>query len=224
MRKNKDAVWVIIPAYNEASRIGKVLEGVKSITSNIIVVDDGSKDDTCNVAKVHKVKCVKHIINLGKGAALKTGCDYAYNQHANVMVVIDADGQHKPKDIKKLLNAIEKVDVVFTYRTFDKNMPWVFRFGNWFINKSINWLYHIDLKDTQCGFRCFSGKVYPMLRWRASDYAMESEMIANAGKHNLSYVQVPIETIYEDRCKGTTIFDGIKIVINLFFWKFRKMS
>jgi hypothetical protein len=81
-------------------------------------------------------------------------------------------------------------------------------------------LYGISLNDTQCGFRAFSKDAYKKIRWNASDYSMESEMISRTGKQKLKYVQIPIETIYSDRYKGTTVIDGIKIVLNMFWWKF----
>ena len=80
-------------------------------------------------------------------------------------------------------------------------------------------LYGIQLNDTQCGFRAFTSDAYKKVRWNSSDYSMESEMIARAGKQNLKYVQIPIETIYSDRYKGTTIVDGMKIVMNMIWWK-----
>ena len=98
-------------------------------------------------------------------------------------------------------------------------MPFVLRFGNWFISGVVRILYGISLKDTQCGFRAFSQLAYKKIRWNASDYSMESEMISRAGKQRLKYAQIPIGTIYSDKYKGTTIIDGIKIVLNMVWWK-----
>ena len=83
-------------------------------------------------------------------------------------------------------------------------------------------LYNVELHDTQCGYRAFTSDAYKKIRWKASDYSMESEMIANIGKNKLSYTQIPIKTIYVDRYKGTTIIDGIKIVLNMIWWKITK--
>jgi hypothetical protein len=101
-------------------------------------------------------------------------------------------------------------------------MPIVFRIGNKFINYATKFLYNMDLKDTQCGFRAMTAKTYKKVRWEANDYSMETEMIANAGKHNLKYSEIPVKTIYSDRYKGTTIVDGIRIVINMLIWRFKK--
>src|SRR3989344_9620007 len=106
-------VVVIIPAHNEASRIKPVIRGVKKYFKEVIVVDDGSQDTTTSVAEETGAVVLRHITNLGKGAALKTGCDYALQKGAEKFVVMDADGQHNPKDILRFLKALESNDIVF---------------------------------------------------------------------------------------------------------------
>jgi len=214
-------VWIIIPARNEEKHISNVIKEVKKTYKNIIIVDDGSDDQTSKIAEKHKAIVLKHIINLGKGAALKTGCNYAIRNKAKSIVVIDADGQHDPKDIKKFLDKLKNADIVFGYRKLNKKMPIILRLGNSSINNIAKILYNMDLHDTQCGFRAFTSKAYKKIRWNSTDYSMESEMIANAGKHKLKYSEVPIKTIYKDKYKGTTILDGIKIVFNMFLWKLK---
>ena len=98
-------------------------------------------------------------------------------------------------------------------------MPAVLRFGNWFINFATKILYSMDLKDTQSGYRALTADAYKKVRWKANDYSMESEMIANAGKNHLKYKEIPIQTIYSDKYKGTTVIDGIKIVSKMIWWK-----
>jgi glycosyltransferase involved in cell wall biosynthesis len=214
-------ICVIIPTYNEEKNIVDVIEKVKNYVQKIIVVDDGSNDNTTKKAKETGAIVLKHIVNMGKGSAAKTGCDYAYLHKYEKIILLDGDGQHNPKEIPEFIEQLKHADVVFGYRKFNKNMPWVFRFGN----QSINWvtkiLYGINIKDTQGGYRAFNTKVYKKIRWKASDYSMESEMIANVGKHKLKYSQVPIQTIYGDKYKGTTIVDGLKIVFNMFTWRLR---
>jgi len=215
-------VWVIIPAYNEGSRVLPVIKAVKKYAKNIVVVDDGSKDNTLEIAKSQKIHTLHHILNLGKGAALKTGCDFACEQGATHLIVIDADGQHEPQDIPRFIKVFEeKKDIVFTYRAFSKKMPGVLRFGNWFISFIIYILYGLQLKDTQCGYRGFTSEAYKKIRWAANDYSMESEMIANAGKYCLKYKELKIKTIYADRYKGTTPLDGIKIVFRMLLMRLR---
>jgi UDP-N-acetylglucosamine---dolichyl-phosphate N-acetylglucosaminyltransferase len=214
--------FVIIPAYNEEKYIKEVIRNTKKYAKNIIVVDDGSNDDTSAIAEEENVIVLRHNVNLGKGAALKTGCDYALKSEAENIVVIDADGQHNPEKIDTFRKEISGNDIVFGYRELSKSMPFVLRFGNLVINEITSVLYGMKLKDTQCGYRAFTAEAYKKIRWQSSDYSMESEMIANAGKHHLKYKEVPIKTIYGDKYKGTTVIDGIKIVLKMFTWRLFK--
>lgn len=211
--------WAVIPAYNEEKSIGRIVKRTKKYVDNVAVVDDGSKDKTKEIAERAGAVVLRHVVNLGKGATLKTGCDYAAKKNAEFIVVLDADAQHDPDDIPRFIEKLKKCDIVFGYRKLSSKMPFVLRFGNWFISRTVRFLYKIDLIDTQSGFRAFSRKAYNKIRWNASDYSMESEMISRAGKQRLKYVQIPISTIYSDRYKGTTIIDGIKIVMNMFWWR-----
>lgn len=218
----KPEIFVVIPAYNEETNIRNVIIETKKYISNIIVVDDGSKDKTSEEAEKEKAVVLKHIINLGKGAALKTGCDYAAKQGADKIIVLDADAQHEPSQIPNFLNELKDADIVLGYRKPGKEMPLILKLGNSFINKITKLLYGINLHDTQCGYRAFTSNAYKKIKWKASNYSMESEMVANIGKKNLKYKEIPIKTIYTDKYKGTTIIDGIKIVCNLFLWRLSK--
>lgn len=219
----KENLWVVIPAYNEANYIARVVSDLKKQRiTNIVVVDDGSVDSTAKKAKASGVTVLRHIVNLGKGAALKTGCDYVISKGAKFIVAMDADCQHEAKDIPQFLAALKSADVVLGFRRLNEYMPRIFQFGNSFINWWTRWLYGIKLKDTQCGFRAFRAEAYKKIRWSALDYSMESEMIANIGRSHLRYREVPIKTIYADRYKGTTVVDGIKIVINMLAWRLRR--
>lgn len=203
--------WVVIPAYNESSRVIDVINDTKKYCKNIIVVDDGSIDNTYSIALKTNVKVLRHKINLGKGAALKTGCDYALMQGAKNIIVMDADGQHKPHDIPAFIDKIKDKDILFGFRKGQSKMPFVLKFGNNFLSTIIQVLFNIRVKDSQNGFRAFTANAYKKVRWQANDYFMETEMIIRAGKFKLKYAQIPIETIYNDRYKGTTVFDGVKI-------------
>lgn len=216
------SVYVIIPACNEAKNIGDVIKKVRKHTNNIIVVDDGSKDKTYEIARKNKAVVLRHVVNMGKGAALKTGCDYALKQGAKKIIVLDADGQHDPKEIPVFLKNLNRNEIVFGGRKLNKKMPFVLKFGNLVLHQIAKSLYNIDIKDTQCGYRAFTANAYKKIRWKATDYSMESEMIANVSKNKLKYKEIPIETIYSDKYKGTTILDGMKIAFNMFLWKFRR--
>ena len=215
----KGRVFVVIPAYNEEKHISKIIKETKEYADKVIIVDDGSKDKTSSIARRSKAIVLTHLVNLGKGATLKTGCDYAVKNNASFIIAIDADAQHDPKEIPRFLEGLKNHEIVLGYRKLNRKMPFVLKFGNWFINKTIRFLYRIKIRDSQCGYRAFTAKAYKKLRWKASDYSMESEMIAKIGKYKLSYAEIPIATIYSDKYKGTTVLDGIKIVFNLLIWR-----
>ena len=217
MKQNK--IWAVIPARNEERNISKVVRNAKKHVSHVVLVDDGSTDNTALFGGKAGAIVLKHVVNLGKGAALKTGCDFAVKKGAKLIVVLDADAQHNPEDIPRFAQKLEKYDIVFGHRKPSSKMPFIFRFGNRFISSAAKFLYGISLNDTQCGFRAFSKEAYRKIRWNSIDYSMESEMIARAGRQRLKYVQIPIQTIYSDRYKGTTVLDGMKIVLNMAWWK-----
>lgn len=214
--------FVLIPAFNEEENIVEVIKESKKYCENIIVIDDGSTDKTCEVSKAEGVTVLKHEINLGKGGALKTGTEYAIKKGADIILALDSDGQHKAEDIPKFIKALEGKDIVFGYRAFTKDMPFVLKAGNKAISIIVKVLYGIKLKDTQCGYRAFTKETYDKIKWESLDYSVESEMIVNAAKHKLNFSEVEVATIYENKVKGTTIIDGVKIVGNLVLWKFRR--
>ena len=192
-------IYTVIPAHNESKNIGEIIKRTRKFISKIIVVDDGSTDNTYNIAKKSDAIVLKHVINLGKGAALKTGCDYALKSGAEYIIVLDADAQHDPEEIPKFIQKLQNNEIIFGYRTGSRKMPSLLKFGNWFISSTINILYKVNLRDTQSGYRAFTSNAYKKIRWTATDYSMESEMIVNVGKHKLKYTELPIKTIYSDR-------------------------
>ena len=214
--------FVIIPAHNESEHIAKVVQGALQYVPRVVVVDDGSKDDTTLQAQQAGASVLKHAVNLGKGAALKTGCEYALQQGAERMVVMDADGQHDPKEIPKFFAVLGDHDLAFGVRSVPESMPLVLQFGNQVINKTLQLLYHMKINDSQCGYRGFTAQAYPKLRWDATNYYVETEMIIKAGKHKLTHTQLPIETIYADKYKGTTVLDGVIIMSKMISWRVLK--
>jgi glycosyltransferase involved in cell wall biosynthesis len=130
-------VWAVIPAYNEQKNIVKIIKKTKKYAGNVVLVDDGSKDRTGELAGRAGAIVLSHIVNLGKGAALKTGCDFAVGKGAKFIVALDADAQHNPEDIPRLTEKLERYDLVFSYRKASSKMPVVLRFGNWFSEYSV---------------------------------------------------------------------------------------
>jgi len=227
-RKNK--IFVVIPAYNEALRIGEVIRGVKKFCKNIIVVDDGSKDETDKVARKNKVIVLRHRLNLGKGAAMKTGVEAAFELGGEGVILIDADGQHQPREIPKFIkNLSAGYDIVFGSRELTEGVPLVRHLGNKFGSMLITLFFGISRSDMLCGFMAFSKKTYQKIRWDSSQYGVETEIVARTGKNRLKYTEVVIETIYIDKYKGVldhqrpqllTPLDAIGILFNIPRWKF----
>lgn len=211
-------LYVVIPAYNEEKTIGEVILGVKKYTNNIIVVDDGSKDNTYSNARetADDILILRHKINLGKGAASKTGCQAALKLGAEAIALMDADGQHLPEDLMKMMENLKKenLDIVFGVRPINKKMPPLTRLGNKMLTKMINSISGIYLADTQSGLKVFRASAYPKLSWQTSDYSMETEIILRTGRNKLRYSQYYIQTVYRDSYKGMDVFDGIKYFLN----------
>jgi glycosyltransferase involved in cell wall biosynthesis len=222
-----DDFFIVIPAYNEEKNIESVLRDVISYSKNIIVVDDGSTDNTRQEAlKVSPdITVISHKKNSGKGGALRTGCDTALKMGAKILVLVDSDGQHAAADMKKLIDRLVdgKYDIVFGIRKFNENMPFLMKLGNKSLTFLVNYFSHTNLKDTQGGLRCLTAEAYEKIRWQENNYSVETEMILNVGENNLKYDSVGIQTIYRDRYKGTTIIDGLVIFYYLLKWKLRSM-
>jgi glycosyltransferase involved in cell wall biosynthesis len=206
-------VAIIVPCWNEEFYLKKTLKNIRSESTNwtIIVSDDGSTDKSQIIAKKYADYTLtnKHV---GKGSTARKGCDFAVKKGFDTLVLIDADGQHQPKDIHTLIKLLEKKDIIFTYRIGSKQ-PTIFKIGNWGLN-IITWLlFGIWIKDSQSGFRAFTKQAYKQIRWKAESYDMESEMLAKA--KGLRYSQIPIKKIYLDNNKGTTVLAGLKLAGNL---------
>lgn len=217
-------IYVVIPAYNEARKIGVILDELKKTKFPIIVVDDGSKDQTYQEACSRKVIVLKHKVNLGKGAALKTGCEVAFAFGANAIIMMDSDGQHKVSDLPKFVNALEtkKYSIIFGSRNSSYGVPLVRFLGNKLSSVLVSFLFGIYLSDLICGFRAFTEDAYNKIKWQSRGYGVETEMVIRTGKHKLCYCEVPVETIYYDKFKGVTILDAISILMNVFKWRLTK--
>lgn len=220
-------IAVIIPAHNEADRIGPVLANIPKTVKNhpveVVVVDDGSKDKTCQIARsFDRVKVIKHRVNLGKGAAVKTGCEAACKLGADILVLMDGDGQHRPEDIARMVTPLIKSQepmMIIGCRKPSKTMPLSIRIGNLTLTFLTKSLFGVSVSDSQSGFRAFRCRNYPDIKWRASNYAMETEMLILGALQNLRFKEVGIETIYFDNYKGTTVFDWLRIVKYLLTWR-----
>ena len=216
---------MVIPARNEAARVSEALASIPSRIDGCqeilrVVVDDGSDDDTSAVASRQAV-VVRHAINLGKGAALRTGCEAALGVGCDLIAAMDADGQHRGDDLAALLRPLldGDADVAIAYRSFSAAMPPVMRAGNWGLSLAFSLLYGPRFRDTQCGLRAFTAAAYDRLRWRSTDYSVETEMLIRTARCRLRVAEVPIQTVYHDHYKGTTIGDGVRIFANMLRWR-----
>jgi glycosyltransferase involved in cell wall biosynthesis len=214
--------FIILPCYNEEINISNVLKDIENLRleKNIIVIDDGSFDKTYDLVKDNfkNVILLKHKVNLGKGAALKTGCLVAIKLGAENIILMDSDGQHSSKFISEIIRKLENenFDIVFGSRIIDiRKMPIAPYLGNKILTFITNLFFGSNLKDSQSGFRGFKSSAYERLDWNSVDYSVENEIIYNAYKNKLKCGEIFIDTIYKDNYKGTTPFDGIKILLNI---------
>lgn len=217
-------IYVVIPAHNEGEKIGAVLDELIKWRLPIIVVDDGSKDQTFQEALKRKIIVLKHKVNLGKGAALTTGCDAAFLRGAEAIIMMDSDGQHKAGDLPKFIKALEskKYSIIFGSRNSSYGVPLIRFLGNKVSSVLVSLLFGIYLSDLICGYRAFTKEAYKKIKWQSRGYGVETEMVIRTGKHKLSRCEVPVETIYYDKFKGVTILDAIYILINVFKWRLTK--
>lgn len=221
----KSKVYLVIPAYNEEKMIGDVIRNVAPYCSKIIVVDDGSTDRTTTRATHSKTKVLRHIINLGQGAALQTGFDYAKKEGADIVVSFDADGQFDAKEIKKIVDPIArgKADVTLGSRFLGKTigMP----LTRYLILKTAIWFTAIfsnaRLTDTHNGFRGFNKKSLSKIHLTQSGMAHASEIIDQIVINKLRFVEVPVTIRYNTYTlhKGQKTTNSLQIFSDLVFKK-----
>ncbi|MGF7119161.1 glycosyltransferase family 2 protein [Methanobacterium oryzae] len=218
----KKSIYVVIPAYNESKTIKSVIEELKDRNLNMIIIDDGSQDETYGIAKnsIYNTNgsIYRHVLNRGLGAALKTGIDAALANNADIIVTFDADGQHDPNDILNVCKPIieGKVDVVIGKRDFEE-MPISKKYGNQIMNTLTRIFYGIHVNDSQSGLRAFSRYAAGFLDINSRGYGVSSEIIGEIKKHDLKLEEVEIKTIYTDysMAKGTNLNVGLKILFKL---------
>lgn len=216
---------IVIPAYNEESAISAVLQtlpktlrGVDEIVS--IVVDDGSNDDTAKIAKKNGSRLVQFPINMGVGTATVAGLKMAMKVGCGVALTMDADGQHSPKDIPRLIKPIldKKADVVIGTRLIDRQkMPFYKSIGNWMMNVFTYAVFRKWSFDSQSGMRAYSKKALEKMDLHAIGYEICSEILGEVKRLNLRLAEVPIQVIYSDysKVKGQDWVNGINILTKI---------
>ncbi|KZX13147.1 glycosyltransferase family 2 protein [Methanobrevibacter curvatus] len=218
-----DGLFLVIPAFNESSRLGNLLEKLAN-KYNIVVVDDGSNDNTYEIAKSIKKKypnnifVCKHFLNRGVGAATKTGMADAIAHGAKYIITIDGDGQHDIKDIDNIVRPLTcgVADVVLGYRDFHI-MPFSKKFANKMMNIVTRIFYNVNVRDSQSGFRGYKSDIIPLLKIHSDRYGAISEFTREIKTNNLKFEEVEIQTIYTDetQAKGTNFKVGLKIFFKM---------
>lgn len=215
-------VSCVIPAYNEANNIGSVIDKLKPFVNEIIVIDDASRDNTFDIANQKEVIVLRHIINRGQGAALRTGTELALARGAEIIIHFDADDQFQATDIPEMIKPIieGRAEAVLGSRFLIKKseLPKMKQYLVWPLARFINRLFfNIRLSDPQSGFRALSRKSALELKIENDGMAHCSEIIYRLFKNNNRVVEVPITVVYHEY--GQKLSGGFKIIKDLLIQK-----
>lgn len=230
MSNSRNDIFVVVPAYNEEKTVSKIIEGIVSEGYNVVLVNDGSKDNTLNLAieskrkYPNKIFIVSHIINRGLGAALKTGMAASLKKGAKYVLTFDADGQHEISDIAKVVKPLRdgEADACIGARPL-KDMPLSKSFANFVMNVLTLIFYGRNVKDSQSGLRAFTADAASQIDIVSSGYAVSSEFIKEISDKKFRLAEVTITTIYtpETQHKGTDAIVGLKILFKMILDLFR---
>lgn len=222
--KDKQDTYVVLPAYNESTRIQPVIDEIAEKGYNIIIVNDGSSDNTLDVVKESKRKYPEKIhiyslpINRGVGVATQTGFDAVLNFNPKYIVSMDSDGQHSPDDLDNVIRPLVtgEAQAVIGVRPL-KDMPLSRNFANAIMNLLTRIFYRVDVSDSQTGFRAITYDALKVIEINARGYLISSEFIREINDNNIPFVEVPIKTIYtpETQAKGTNVVVAFKILLQM---------
>ena len=213
-------IFIVVPAYNEAHAVAEVVSALRGSYANVVVVDDGSSDDTAAEAEAAGATVVRHLMNRGQGAALQTGIDYGLRCGADTIVTFDADGQHRVDDVGALLTALDEsnADIVIGSRFLgaDREIPFLrrllLRAGALFMRITSQ----VQLTDTHNGLRAFRRRTAQQIRITLDGMAHASEIVDQIYLHNLRVIEVPVVIHYSEysRRKGQSGFAAFRIVFD----------
>lgn len=208
-------VVCVIPAYNEEKNIGQVIDSVKEFVDDVVVVDDGSSDNTSKIVSKNGATLLRHLINRGQGAALQTGNEYALAHSADIVVHFDADGQFSAAEIGEMIKPIvaEGYDVVLGSRFLGKknNMPFLKRYLIIPLARLINFLlFAVNLSDPQSGFRALNKQAIRKITIEQSGWAHCSEILDKVKTNKLKVKEVPITVTYSKF--GRNLGSGLEII------------
>lgn len=219
-----DDTWIVVPAFNEAESIGNVLATLQAFGWNVVVIDDGSSDDTSKRVMGPRVHLCRHVINLGQGAALQTGICHALHNGARYIVTYDADGQHQPEDVENLLRPIVHggYDVAlgtrFAHPESIRSVPATRRFLLRMAAAYTRWTVRLPVTDTHNGLRAFSAEAAAKLHIVQNRMSHATEILQQIRLHGLKYVEVPVHIRYTDYSvkKGQSGLNAVTILCDSF--------
>ena len=213
-----ETVWIVLAAYGEGERLRRTLEPLCREFPNVVVVDDGSRDDTSRVAATQAVWLLRHVVNCGQGAALQTGIDFALARGAEIVVTFDADGQHAVEDIARLVEPVRagRVDAALGSRFLGRatGIPWT----RWLVLKAgvlfTRVFSRVAVTDTHNGLRALSRRAAQKIRIRQNRMAHASEILDQIRSHRLRFCEVPVTIRYtaDSLAKGQRGWNAIRIV------------
>ena len=190
-----DKACILIPAFNAQETLGPVLKKIEPLHMDTLVVDDGSSDETKRRASENGAQLLEHPINRGKGAALRTGFRYILQKDYQVVITLDADGQHDPAEIPFLFEIFQSVkpDILIASRAAEfGKMTFLRRFWNRLGVKAVARLCHSDITDSQSGFRLIRTEILKEIDFSTSRFETELELLIKACKKGFSVLSVPI--------------------------------
>lgn len=210
--ERKIKIAAVIPFYNERDFIRNVISETLNYTDIIIAVDDGSTDNSSEqIIDLKKVILISNEKNFGKGYSLRKGFEKAIELNSQLIVTLDADGQHKPEIIPELLNKISDCDIVIGNRMDDvKNMPLQRIFSNRITSYLLSKKLGVQIKDSQCGFRVYKRKVLESVKTTFNGFEAESEILVYAVRKNFKIKFVDIPTVYENQNSKMKAWQAIK--------------
>lgn len=198
----KVRIAAVIPAYNEEKHIGDVVRRTRQKLDDVLVVDDGSTDKTADRARDAGAEAIVHEINRGKGETIKTGLRHWLDRQFDFVIILDADGQHRPEEIERFVTAGLSADepklILGTRMNDVSSMPLIRRIVNRWMSERISALCGQEIPDTQCGFRMLHRQLIPELLGGSARFDYETEMLIIASRKGFRIASVPISTVYLD--------------------------
>lgn len=219
-------IVAVIPAYHEVSRIAQVVEHARQYAEEVIVVDDGSTDGTGEAAARAGARVIRHLENSGAGAATMTGVEAARRLEADVVVTLDADGQHDPADIPLLLAPIleNRADIVFANRfgSTKNHIPLIRRIFNGIGNILTLLVTSKWVADSQCGFKVFGPKAIAELDLRMNGFEFCTEIVRECVVHRWRVAQIPTKVTYSEytMAKGQSFASGVRTALKILLRSF----